>query len=381
MKRIDASTRRAFSFARKSAAVKSLAAACFALLFLVFFSANGLDEKAIAQDSENFGVNFPDEEYPTEPTNSGQATQGGGAPPAQPPQGQPPQGQPPQGQPPAGQRDGGFNPGTSGANPNQSTNEAAPYRATAANAQNRTTNANQTTDSVGAQLSRYFQPTNVASDVKGSPLTLERTLYGVYAPAQRLERLIAYWDLAGKYAEFNLCATYQENVESCIGKLGQNIAADVAALALSTRNNAKARRERARLSFQQAQYDFDAAFSTPTGRSVALSTKRVGDRIAALYIPSAAPATVAYQTRYDAMAARRRMSNEATRMNDLLPLLYDAMQSRSAQATAEYRLLVNEFENPSSASALFGAVERHFDATRDTIIAAIRYNIAIAVYS
>lgn len=249
-------------------------------------------------------------------------------------------------------------------------------------------------DVAGRQLAAFFPvPANSALD--GEPLSIDRVLFGVYYPADRFQRLAAYWDLAGKYAIYHLCLTYQNYVNECYGQVGQKYPTqappDVATLANSVKNNAKQRLDSARLCFQQAQYDFDAAFSTAAGRQAAMvranasgkkTVKLFGNSVVALYIPSAAPSTEVYQTRFEEIARSRQVSEEAGRLNVLLPLLYETLQSRANQANADLALLKSEFTSTSGTPAsLFSAAERYYASQREAIVAAIRYNVAIAAFS
>ena len=249
-------------------------------------------------------------------------------------------------------------------------------------------------DVAGRQLAAFFPvPANSALD--GEPLSIDRVLYGVYYPADRFQRLAAYWDLAGKYGVYHLCLTYQNYVNECYGQVVQKYPTeappDVVTLANSVKNNAKQRLDSARLQFQQAQYDFDAAFSTAAGRQAALAranasgkktVKLFGSSVVALYIPSAAPSTEVYQTRFEEIARTRQVSEEAGRLNVLLPLLYETLQSRANQANADLALLKSEFTSTSGTPAsLFSAAERYYASQRAAIVAAIRYNVAIAAFS
>ncbi len=253
----------------------------------------------------------------------------------------------------------------------------------------------QSADVASAQLAPFFQITRTLPDVDGEPLALDRLLYGTSSPAERFRRLDAYWDLSGKYALVVLCARNQADVNACVNKViksySGNLPADVKALAVSARDNAKQAYDSARLTFVQAQYDFDAAFSTPAGRRAAMNrsldapnktTRFFGTDVVVLYIPSVAPATEFYQTRYEEIARQRRASAEAARLNAMTPLLYETLQSRASQASAERSLLEAEFKSESSGVAsLFAAVDRYFAAQKEAIAAAVKYNRAIAAYS
>ncbi|MBP5622166.1 MAG: hypothetical protein J6X44_09145, partial [Thermoguttaceae bacterium] len=166
--------------------------------------------------------------------------------------------------------------------------------------------------------------------------------------------------------------------------------ADVKALAISEFSAAKQAYDSARVTFTQAQYDFDAAFSTPAGRRAAMNrsldapsktTRFFGTDVVVLYVPSAAPSTSFYQTLFEEISRQRRASAEASRINVLIPLLYETLQSRASQAAAEKSLFETEFQTASSPVALFAAADRYFAAQKEAIIAAIRYNCAIAAYS
>jgi len=68
-------------------------------------------------------------------------------------------------------------------------------------------------------------------------------------------------------------------------------------------------------------------------------------------------------------------------LNSLLPLLYESLQSRANQAIREKDVLIGSFNaSEISAISLFSALDRYFEAQRDALEAAIKYNQAIALY-
>ena len=271
---------------------------------------------------------------------------------------------------------------------------AAPDRRGSASQATTGDSQKQSADVAGVQLAPFFQVPQTLPDVVGEPLSLDRLLFGTYSPAERLRRLDAYWDLSGKYALVALCSRNRSYVEKCVGQLQQkysgNLPADVKALALSALNSAKQAYDSARVDFTQAQYDFDAAFSTPAGRRAAMNrsldapsktTRFFGTDVVVLYVPSAAPSTSFYQTRFEEISRQRRVSAEASRINVLIPLLYETLQSRASQAAAEKSLFETEFKSSSSPVSLFAAADRYLAAQKEAIVAAIKYNCAIAAYS
>ena len=296
-----------------------------------------------------------------------------------------------EGQAPATPPAGGAAPSAQGNAPNDA--QAPQFNAPAA-AQQQPAAQKQSPDVAGAQLAPFFRVAAL-TDVVGEPLPLERLLHGAYSPADRLRRLDAYWDLSGKHALVVLSALNHSYINKCIAQLldkhSNNLPPAVYALAVSTQSGAKQKYDAARLDFLQAQYDFDAAFSTPAGRRAAMNraqgapnktTRFFGSEVVALYIPSATPATGVYKTNYEEMARQRKMSAEATKLNVLLPLLYDTLQTRATQAAAEKALFEAEFQSQSAtAVSLFAAADRYFNAQKGAIAAAIKYNCAIAAYS
>lgn len=246
------------------------------------------------------------------------------------------------------------------------------------------------------QLKPFFSPEKRQADVAGEDLTLSRVLYRIYSPYERGRRLRAYWDLAGRYAYFNLCSTNLQYVQLCVAKIlnkyNRQLPQDVNLLASSALANAKQLRETARLDLLQGQYDFDAAFSTPAGRRAALNramnspnkvSRNFGAQTAILYVPATFPATELYNTRYqENVAARRVMSAEATRLNALIPLLYETAQSRANQANSEKLLFEAAYGSDQTSEAeLFNVSDRYFRAQKEAINALVRYNTTIARYS
>ena len=245
-------------------------------------------------------------------------------------------------------------------------------------------------DVAGAQLASFFRAIG-GRDIQGEALPLERLLYGVYSPAERYRRLIAYWDLAGKNAYYNLCVTCSAYATECATKIENQGAAsqETQQLLTSVRQIALERQSEARLKLLQAQYDFDAAFTTPAGRRAATaraaqSGARSLDaaRGTVFYLPSGKPATDFFETRFNATAQYRNVSAEAARLNTLLPLLYETLQARANQANRELDVLVALVKSTQvSESVLFASLDRYLEAQAQTIDAAVRYNQAIAAYA
>ena len=244
------------------------------------------------------------------------------------------------------------------------------------------------------------------ASVVGEPLSLEKLLYGVYSPRERYRRLAAYWDLVGKRAYFNLCAECASFANECAAKAqkkydGATVPQETTALLAASRLVAAQRREAARIDFIRSQHAFDAAFSSPAARRAAWERRRYEAQNAAatgagnadakpavgtptspvLYVPTAFPTVDVYATRFDEIARRRRVSNEAARLNVALPLLYEATQSRAEQARGEWNNLNAAFvATETTETALFAALDRYFGASREMLAAATRYNQAIAAY-
>ena len=238
--------------------------------------------------------------------------------------------------------------------------------------------------------------------VVGEPLSLEKLLYGVYSPSERYRRLAAYWDLVGKRAYFNLCVECANFANECAAKVqkkydGATVPQETAAFLAASRLVAAQRREAARIDFIRSQHAFDAAFSSPAARRAAWERRRYEAQVAnaaakpaaavgtptspVLYVPTAFPSVDAYETRFDEIARRRRVSNEAVRLSAALPLFYEATQSRAEQARGEWNNLNAAFvATETTETALFAALDRYLGASRDMLAAATRYNQAIAAY-
>ncbi|MGI6402429.1 MAG: hypothetical protein ACOX0A_10060 [Thermoguttaceae bacterium] len=243
-------------------------------------------------------------------------------------------------------------------------------------------------DVAGSQLATFF--TTARKEIRGEALPLERLLYGVYSPAERYRRLVAYWDLAGKNAYYNLCVTCTAYAGECATKIeNQGSTPETQRFLAAVRLIAAERQSAARLRLLQAQYDFDGAFTSAAGRRAAIA--RAANSGAefldpthnvVLYLPSARPATDVYQTRYAAMTQYRRASAEAARLNALLPLLYETLQARANQTARELDVLIGLVQSSQvSETSLFDALDRYHDAQRQTIEAAVSYNQAIAAYA
>ena len=242
--------------------------------------------------------------------------------------------------------------------------------------------------------------------VVGEPLSLEKLLYGVYSPRERYRRLAAYWDLVGKRAYVNLCAECAGFANEGAAKAqkkyeGATVPQETTALLAASRLVAAQRREAARIDFVRSQHAFDAAFSSPAARRAAWERRRREAQAAAssadaakvaaanvgtptspvLYVPIAAPTVDVYATRFDEIARSRRVSSEAARLNVALPLLYEATQSRAEQARVEWSNLNAAFlAAETSEATFFAALDRYFNASREMLAAATRYNQAIAAY-
>lgn len=244
-------------------------------------------------------------------------------------------------------------------------------------------------DAAGSQLAQFFQVSG-SRELQGEALTLERLLYGIYSPAERNRRLAAYWDLAGRNAQYNLCVVCGGYVAECAGKVSQQDTSEpTQRLVTSARQIALGRQTAARLKFLQGQYDFDAAFTSAAGRRAAI--QRAADSGVksydaksgvVFYIPSARPASDVYQTRYSEIAPYLGGSSEAARLSSLIPLLYETLQARATQTARELDVLVSLANGAQFVpTTLFGAVERYRESASQMIDAAVRYNQAIAAYS
>ena len=267
---------------------------------------------------------------------------------------------------------------------------AAPQGQAQAQPQNQNQNQTETVNAAAAPIAQFFQVSG-SREIQGEPLTLERLLYGIYSPVERNRRLAAYWDLAGRNAQYNLCVVCSGYANECADKLAQlaNSSDEVRSLIASSRQIAAGRQSAARLKLLQGQYDFDAAFTTAAGRRAAVaraaeSGVRSVDATSGVvyYIPSAKPATDEYQTRYAELAPYLGGSPEAARLNTLTPLLYETLQARATQTARELDVLVSLANSAQpSPTALFTAIDRYREAASQTIDAAVRYNQAIAAYS
>lgn len=241
-------------------------------------------------------------------------------------------------------------------------------------------------------LKSYYEiKESPAASASGEPLSLRRVLYGAYNPSERLRRLFAYWDFSYRYAYLNLCVAYQADVKACVNKVTQKYGSsapnETAEFLGAVNQIADERRAAAKLTFVQAQYDFDAAFTTAAGRRAAIERaqtagKSVGQGYAILYVPATAPATNAYNTRFDELAQTRVMSPEAARLNSQIPLLYETLQKRASLSARLRALLERDFSSATVADdALFTALENDFEAKVEVLKAAVRYNQAIASYA
>lgn len=251
---------------------------------------------------------------------------------------------------------------------------------------NAPTTVSKKDDEAKKQIAPFFvaQPSKA---LPGEALTLDRLLYGVYSPSERFRRLLAYWDLAGKNAYYNLCVQVEVYAGECaaaIEKQGSG-QGEAAQLASSAREIAAHRRVLARLDLTQSQRRFDASFSSNQGRQAAqarAAAKGGAATNAALYLPSTLPSTDVFETRYEEIAQTRGASAEAARLNSLLPLLYQTLQARAGQAAREFEVLVALFQSSgASPSALLGTLDRYFEAMKKVIESAVQYNQAIASYA
>ncbi|MBR5242926.1 MAG: hypothetical protein IKW13_01710, partial [Thermoguttaceae bacterium] len=127
---------------------------------------------------------------------------------------------------------------------------------------------------------------------------------------------------------------------------------------------------------------YEAQNAAATGAGNADAKPAVGTPTSpVLYVPTAFPTVDPYETRFDEIARRRRVSTEAVRLNAALPLLYEATQSRAEQARGEWNNLNAAFvATETTETALFAALDRYFGASREMLAAATRYNQGIAAY-
>lgn len=252
------------------------------------------------------------------------------------------------------------------------------------------------------ELASLFQaPTAPDSAISGEPLALEKLLYRVSSPFERRRRLIAYWDLAEKFAEYNnrvqCAALVDQCVAQIVGKYGDaaSIPAASRAAMAGVQSLAKSRRETARLAFFKSRLDFDAAFSTPAARRAAIAAastaKTAADNDVAatlaargtiLYYPATPPTTAKYNPRFLEMSRTRRLSNEAARLSVAFPLMFEALEARATSSRQSLANLKTAFSSAQPDEILlFDLLERYADARVELLTTAIRYNQAIALYA
>jgi len=308
---------------------------------------------------------------------------------------------------PGGAQPTGTAPQPGGAQPTGTAPQPGGAQPTGTAPSNGATQAAPTQKSVAARrIAALCEMKNPA--IGGEPLSLEKLLYGASAPSERYRRLAAYWDLAGKRAYCNLCAECANFAVVCADRVqkrseGAAVPQETAAFLNASRLVAAQRREAARVDFVRSQHAFDAAFSSAAARraawvrraneaqAAASSASADAAKVAAanvgtptspvLYVPTATPSADVYETRFDEMARRRWLSNEAARLNVALPLFYEATRSRAEQAQHEWNNLNAAFNAPgTSETVLFAALDRYWAASREMLAAATRYNQAIAAY-
>ncbi len=316
----------------------------------------------------------------------------------------------PAGPPPSGAAPGASSTGTAPNAAQPAPTSAQPAAGTgtpAATAQpsNETQAASASPSVADQELQPLFQaPSESDPAISGAPLSLEKLLYRVASPFERRRRLIAYWDLAEKFAEYNARAQNVALVDQCVAKIvakyggAASIPPENRAALAGVQTLAKSRRETARLAFLKAQLDFDAAFSTPAARRAAIAAAKANgnaainnnDKTAAtlaargtiLYCPATPPTTAKYNPRFLEISRTRRLSSEAARLSVAFPLMFEALEARAASSKSALANLKTAFSSASPDELLlFGLLERYAAARAELLTTAIRYNQAIALYA
>jgi hypothetical protein len=207
----------------------------------------------------------------------------------------------------------------------------------------------------------------------GRPVALVDVLTPTRSRVQQAELIGAYWDLSAAVANYHIALGERRQLE----EFTDRPTAGATVLAQSNQVLVEVALAEARIDVHESRL----AAVEAQHRLAALRPLGVGD---ALPLPADAPHVGAYQTHFDAIFAGRP-APQARRLNDTLPIQYEAIRARAqaADRTAKLAALrLASFESGGGDVAGVLAAGERLHRQRLGFIAAVRqYNLRIAEYA
>ncbi|MBR5415862.1 MAG: hypothetical protein IK105_08010 [Thermoguttaceae bacterium] len=217
-------------------------------------------------------------------------------------------------------------------------------------------------------------PDSVLGQLRGEPTALSDVLEGVTRPADRKSLTEAYWKLSETLALYHLSLISAGDIEDCITRFTQQgtPSESQTAVLVSARRLAAQRSAEAKVAFVEAQCRL-AELRSRNGAA--------GDRTFRPAIPTDAPNTLSYQTRFDRISREKRLSPQAAYYAEAIPAYYETMtlyDKSAADALEAFRTLY--FAGGTSAEILLSAADKLNSAKERLIRSVSAYNKMIAAY-
>lgn len=217
-------------------------------------------------------------------------------------------------------------------------------------------------------------PDSVLGQLHGEPTALSDVLEGVTRPADRKSLTEAYWKLSEALALYHLSLISAGDIEDCITRFTQQgtPSESQTAVLVSARRLAAQRSAEAKVAFVEAQCRL-AELRSRNGAA--------GDRTFRPAIPTDAPNTLSYQTRFDRISREKRLSPQAAYYAEAIPAYYETMtlyDKSAADALEAFRTLY--FAGGTSAEILLSAADKLNSAKERLIRSVCTYNKMIAAY-
>ncbi|MBO7726002.1 MAG: hypothetical protein J6S40_05995 [Thermoguttaceae bacterium] len=216
-------------------------------------------------------------------------------------------------------------------------------------------------------------PDSVLEQIHGQPTALADVLNGVTAPAERQRITETYWDVAEALALYHLSLISAGDIEDCITRFTQQgtPSESQTAVLISARRLASQRSAEAKIALAEAQCRL-----AEIGRQNGASNQTIR-----LAIPTDAPNTLPYQTRFERINREKRLSPQAAYYAEAIPAYYEMMtmyNKAASDALEAFRTLY--FTGGISAETLLSAADKLNDAKERLIRSVSAYNKMISAY-
>ncbi|MGL4942386.1 MAG: hypothetical protein ACRC46_04260 [Thermoguttaceae bacterium] len=215
-------------------------------------------------------------------------------------------------------------------------------------------------------------PRTTDTRIEGTPLTLYTVLQSTRQPLRRLQRITAYWDATESLANYHLRCAFETQLQLWMESLKKSPSRSVEtesmlALLVPAQQLAASERRAAEVRFIKQQHRFAEVLSG-------------GEPTDVLPIPCDFPLVKPYDTKLDAIARQRGVSQRARELDAQLPMEHLLLgHCRDATVAAEemFRIV---YERQSSLMDALVALRQVMSARQELVAQTVAYNKMIAEY-